>query len=166
MRKIKMIGRRFGRLKVLEQTSNVGRRRAFLCRCLCGVKKVVVGESLRAGEVRSCGCLRAELIKEWNVTHGHTRNKKVSGTYTSYRKMLERCLDKNADNFKYYGGRGVVVCSRWRSSFRNFLIDMGERPLGLTLERRNNNKGYSPKNCAWETRFVQANNKRPRGSTP
>jgi hypothetical protein len=73
--------------------------------------------------------------------------------------MRQRCLDRNHPTFKNYGARGITFCRRWRL-FENFLADMGERPKGLTLERRNTNRGYYPRNCRWATRKEQGQNRR------
>lgn len=75
-------------------------------------------------------------------------------TYTSWRKMRERCLNPNAAQWRWYGKRGVLVCDRW-SRFETFLADMGERPAGTTLDRIDPNKGYSPDNCRWATQAQQ-----------
>lgn len=83
-----------------------------------------------------------------------------SPTYGSWRAMLKRCTNPKHPAYASYGGRGITVCERWLHSFQNFLEDMGERPAGKTLDRKNNDLGYSPANCRWATWNEQARNKR------
>jgi len=78
--------------------------------------------------------------------------------------MISRCYRENSPGYKNYGGRGIQVCAQWRGrgGFERFLKDMGERPIGTTLDRKRNNLGYILSNCRWSNDFVQANNRRQR----
>lgn len=86
---------------------------------------------------------------------GHSK----TPTYQSYNCMLDRCYNPNASNYHRYGGLGRKVCDRWRGSYKNFLLDMGTRPSGMTLERKNTKGDYEPGNCIWATPKEQANNR-------
>ncbi len=95
----------------------------------------------------------------WRVTHGETLGGHTK-EYTAWANAKSRCTNRNDPGFKRYGGRGIKMCARWLRSYEAFLADMGRAPAGWTLERSNNNLGYTPGNCIWAPRLAQANNHR------
>jgi hypothetical protein len=92
--------------------------------------------------------------------HGHAPFGATSPTYRSWAMMVQRCTNPRHDAYRYYGARGLSVCDRWRESFAAFLDDMGERPVGTTLDRIDNAKGYEPGNCRWATQREQNRNRK------
>ena len=153
-----MAGLRFGRLLVITAAdkSQDGHLR-WSCRCDCGNHCTVLGKYLRNGRTRSCGCFHREQSAKLNRTHGMSR----SLTWQSWAAMLTRCYNPKQQAYKKYGALGVKVCERWRTSFPNFLADMGVRPSkDATLDRISPFGDYEPNNCQWATKSHQAINQR------
>jgi hypothetical protein len=157
---IDLVGKTFERLTVLERAANAPRsREMWLCRCECGAVITVRGDSLKSKHGRSCGCLRGDVARERSTTHGCSRHGQESAAYRAWRSMRERCSNQRHKQYAGYGGRGIKVCERW-NSFENFLEDMGDKPKGLSLDRKDNSKGYEPGNCRWTTSKEQTRNRR------
>ena len=154
-----MQGQVFGRLTVLERDSFSNGKTRWLCRCECGQSTVVIGQLLRNGKPRSCGCLRAERAAETATKHGGYVGRKPTRTMRIWKNMIQRTSNPTCPMYSRYGGAGINVCKTWQT-FEGFVADMGEAPDGLTLERVDNSKGYSPENCAWREPAEQARNKR------
>lgn len=153
-----MIGRKFGRLTVEAYHSyGAGRMLKYTCQCECGGEAVCYGNNLRNGNSQSCGCLCIERTIAANTTHG-MRHEKV---WQAWMGMKNRCYVKTHGGYKNYGGRGIIVCDRWRHSFENFYTDMGDQPSPVsTLDRIDNDGDYEPSNCRWASYSQQNRNRR------
>ena len=150
-RLIDLTGRRYGRLVVIGRARNAGGKNRWKCVCDCGAETEVLAANLTRGATKSCGCLRK--------THAVTHGKNGTPTYRSWHKMLSRCRNTAVHNYANYGGRGIGYDPRWEQ-FEEFLFDMGERPLGTTLDRINPDGDYCKNNCRWATPKEQQRNRR------
>jgi len=152
-----LTGQKFGLLTALEPAHSDGRKRSWVYQCQCGVVLTRVATDVKKSVARgfhpSCGCAFGVGMG----THRMTKHP----AYIAYRATLQRCYNPNDAAYKNYGARGITVCARWLKGFEKFWEDMGPtwKP-GLTLDRTNNDKGYSPSNCKWVTMREQTRNKR------
>ena len=134
-----------------------------LFECDCGRQFITRDSAIKFGTTKSCGCLNKLAQKRRGIEsnaykHGHRMNKTFSRTYRTWANMLSRCYNPNYKNFKYWGGKGIRVCEAWHD-FKNFLVDMGIRPKGTSIDRINGDKDYYKENCRWATRQQQSENR-------
>jgi hypothetical protein len=143
----------------LTSVGFVGERKGqprWIFRCDCGTEKEMAFGAVRAGAIRSCGCLIGEANRKRLLKHGY----QGSPIYISWQGAKGRCLNPKNKSYPNYGGRGITICDRWKDSFEAFLEDIGEQPAGLSLDRIDVNGNYEPGNCRWATQSQQMVNLR------
>lgn len=153
--KANLIANTFGRLTVIaEDGRDGGGNVMWLCQCVCGKFTRVKTGTLRYRKIVSCGCLKA--------LNGLKHGKSKTPEHLTWLGMKDRCYNPNNKKYYLYGGRGIVVCDRWRDSFENFLADMGQRPSTKhSIDRYPNKDGnYEPSNCRWATVAEQNRNRK------
>jgi hypothetical protein len=159
---IDIIGKKYNYLTVISRHGTKFKDIYYNCLCDCGTYKIIRGFSVKSGETKSCGCYFRKIAsknmkknrKSLNFKHG--KYKKVE--YQSWLNMKARCKGKTKKN--NYLKRGITVCDEWINSFEQFYKDMGDRPSKYhSIDRIDNDKGYSKENCRWTTVEVQSRNK-------
>lgn len=156
-----ILNQTFNFLTVIEFVGvNRHRMSTWKARCVCGNERVLTRGNLVSGNTKSCGCKNIEL----HTTHGHAvrfpgTDQKSSATYACWGAMKNRCLNPKNNDYKDYGGRGIKVCQDWML-FENFLRDMGVRPDGMSIDRKNNDGDYCKENCVWIPLSDQQSNRR------
>jgi len=153
MRKIiNMEGMAAGRWTVLRMAGTKKGSALWLCRCSCGNEGIVDGYKLRSGRSKSCGCLQVESV----TSHGLRKHL----LYPVWGDMKDRCINKNDESYRHYGGRGILVCDEWLDNFQafyDFCMENGWRK-GLQIDRIDNDGNYEPDNCRFVTSAVNNQN--------
>ena len=150
---IDLTGKRYGRLRVIKYVGD----EKWECECDCGKITYPASYNLNKGHTKSCGCKNKEDLLKALTKHGKRHTK----IYSAWCRMKRRCSDKNIESFKYYGGRGISVCEKWKNSFSEFYdwAMANGYDDNLEIDRIDNDGNYSPENCKFSTRKEQVRNR-------
>lgn len=153
-------GMRFGKLVAIREVErDADKRRCWECKCDCGKLMVTAAKRLHNHTCQSCGCRRAKMVSDLQKTHGESK----SDEYRIWASMKDRCYNPKSVSYRFYGARGVQVCSEWlnKNGFDKFIACLGKRPTAKhSIDRINSRGNYEPGNVRWATRKEQNNNAR------
>jgi len=162
-----LTGKRFGRLVVIERKVNSKDGKAnWKCVCDCGKIIITKGKYLKSGETKSCGCLNIDKIIERNKSNKKRGGMSTTRIYQCWYNMISRCEKGFGTDYKYYKGKGIIVCDDWHdfNNFASWALNNGYSEE-LLIDRIDGNKNYEPSNCRWVDVYVQANNRTNRNPT-
>lgn len=154
---VDLTGQKFGRLTVIRRSHFEKDVTWYECQCDCGNICVKRGTDIKRGHTKSCGCLHKRIAREQHISHGESETR----LYREWQGMKRRCYNPNEQNYPWYGGKGIKVCSEWKNNFekfRDWALTHGYADH-LTLDRINGSKNYGPDNCRWITIQEQQFNK-------
>lgn len=171
---LSIIGVVYGRFTVLAEagfhtTPNGTQFRLVKCRCECGNVKTVRANDLRSGRTVSCGCFHADVMATVQIdrheVHGLAKDSGKHYLYVCWSHIKARCLNPDHPDYVNYGGRGIAMWIAWQKdpcAFYSYILkELGERPTGYSIDRKDNNRGYEPGNLRWATDDQQRRNRRP-----